>query len=1380
MNYKRSKIGATVLTILLFGTAFFVPVNSVNVKQNVKIDNENNDILGSDNSENENLDAFYFDRHYDVDLIYPLNRDDNDDAGYKRDTGDEISRSFAVYPGEPVDDWPGRGTTGKLDSSDEEDWYFFPVCIGQDINIEMTPSSGFDFDIALWDENEELEASSSNSGSTTESLIITADYTGKFYLQIIYISGTGEGQYFFDITINGQNDAGTGNDAGDNFADATNIIPGSYDGYLDMDDEEDWYKFNANSGQGIHFTLNMKRVTYLSDFDIYLYDPNGNLVYYETMYYDDELFYPVDLTGQWRVKIDIFPGYTDIPQPTEWEYLTYGSGPYTFEFALEGSAPAPPEPISQPDIIPVAHTFNIVNSPGSNVDEYGYLASIPACNYRINGERYLAPIVYKYDSTPTNWFGDVDDTTDYLLEDWEAYLSSQGKSSVNYYVNSDPVKAAAEIATTAWDYSEIAVVAIDGSVYEDTTTEIIHKSATLPRNKDVQTIPGDSSDFINLGGLNVVPMTLINKKWGAITLEIEGGDEEPFLMGVFPQYMTMTTDWWPEHVDEKSDTYYPLTTVGISSIWAAGVESTSPDWDLKITKLECDRYTIDIDDSDSVLTAELTTSSPSDLIVFLIDPDGNVRAPDIPDWNGGPISPIHEWNGIDDPDIPPDCNSWREWNLADHTYFSAEVLHPDEGEWTAIVVPRYTKSGPDIQYTLSVKKRELNQKRVDAAISAANAAVIASQEHIPLLYVRENSVPTETQNAFNDLGVTKVIFVQRGNIGGSVENSLPTIEANLKDMESIVEYIKDYTHSENYITITSLKTGEGFFAPSAMLAAYHCSPILRIGDAPGNPASIANKIDTWRLWDGDYYHGNRAPGHLPIYDEPVEQMNPGDLLIAILDYLAGGSTELPPWGLDAKRYWNEALYGGIHSFIDSLGLDKNGKEAYAFVAPRKDIRIQAHSVMMGMNSYSGHIPGDTPAYTSSIIIRNLLYPALIYSNPNRDITTTQLMNFAVSDTWTTNDGIKNNVYTSSVIKKIFMSHGRIYDGHCLWDAHLERMNDGASVFYYTGHGTGGSGMSSQYLQTPNCNYPEIEWYDAWRGYMYDNWRTVRDNGRRWYNPEPANLYDIIHYKWIDQLLENLKSNAIFYNSCSTTQQFGPTVYLDHGAVMWYGNAGSGLETESDYMDCCFFEDAMINGLSVGEAYSKYVWLHYRDFTIPEGAPNFEESMYGISTLHGDTGITTVQCIYGDPELIIYSPEWSIPTSVDSVITGSNNQQPLAPIIDGPNSGKTGKNYDFTFITTDPNEDDIYYYIDWGDGNIEDWDGPYESGVQISASHSWSSNNVFSIKVKAKDIYGAEGPWGVLKINIPRTKSVFNQPLFSLFNRITNLFPLLRILLKGLR
>jgi len=1252
---KMTKIKVVVLIVFILGAIFLFPAGAIDfqLQKNTLNVLMRDDIDGIERDEIfENYSPFWLDRTYVLEpYVLPISYNDNDDAGHKRDAGNEISKSLPVYPGEMIDDWPGRGRTGKLSSSDDEDWYFFSVCKGQDIVITMTPPVGHNYDLGLWDDDKNERATSSNPGSTTEYITYTADYTDMWYMRINYISGSGEGRYSFDVTLDGQNDAGTGNDAGDGFALATTISSGNYEGYLDMNDEEDWYKFNVNTGENIRFVLKMKSSAHLSDFDIYLYNPSGLMMHAENYYYDDELIYPIDEPGFWRIRIKIFPGYTDIPDPEDWEYFTYGSGAYKLYFDLVSSAAEPPGPIPQPQITPIAQTFIVSNDPDSNKDEYGYLASIPACNYLEDGVRYLSPIVYTGDNTITNWFGTVDDTTDYLLNDWNTYLIDNGKSAVEYNVPFDPIIASSEIATNCWESSDLAVVVVDGSNFEDITTQVLHETQTLKRTVKTVKIPNNSWKIKNVLGTYVY-LILLGSKWGAINVSIYGDyipggfvHVYPSLIEFFPKYMVHVSDWWPTDADEpRCDIYYPITSKGI---WAASVPGLLGDWHFEITKYGCHRYSIEVDDPDSVLTVDLTTILPSDLLVFLVDPQGHIRAPDVPDWNGGPINPIHEWNGIDDPNYPPSCDAWRSWDVEPHTEFTAEVLHPEKGTWRAIVVPRYATGASNIEYTLSAKIREINPKRSNADISAANGAVIASQEHVPLLYVTEDSVPTETQDAFDALGVNKVIFVQKDSIGSSVEGALPTIVANLKTMQDIVNYIKYYALSKNYITITSLKTGNGYFAPSAMLAAFHCSPVLRIGEAPGNPAGIANKIDTWRLWGGDYYHGNRAPGNLPVYDKPVSKTGNFWLLIELIKYLLTGGKQgdLPPIGRDAKRYWNEEMYNGIYEWINEYGLDLDGPEAFVFVAPRKDIRLEAHSVMMGNNSYAGHIPGDTPSYSNDVIIRNILYPALIYANPNRDVTTTQFINFADSDSWITNDGVNHQVSSSRGIKNAFMSHGRTYDGHCLWDAHLQRLNDGASVLYCSGHGTGGSGISAQYFQTDYSNYPDQTWPDAWRGYMYDNWETPRENGRVWYNPEPPNLYDIIHFKWVDQLLDNFRSNAVFYLSCSTGQQFGPMVYLDHGAVMWYGNAGTGLCPEEDLMDEWFFKEAMIHGIPVGLAYSKFVWLHYRDFTT--GDPT---AMYGLSSLHGAEGIATVHCIYGDPKLILYSPEWKSPIPGDSVLS----------------------------------------------------------------------------------------------------------------------------------
>ena len=590
MKNNIRKLKTLVFSMLLLGTLFFVPAGSVNIKTNINISPDED--LINEEFINEFLD---FDTKFIVNPAHPQNRNgDNDDAGYKEDVGDEIKRSYPIYPNEMIDNWPGRGNTGKLSSSDEEDWYTFPICSGQDVSVTMTPEDGFDFDISLFNKYEEEKASSTNSGSTAESFTFTVDISSNWYLQVKYISGTGEGQYTFDVDITTQNDANTGDDAGDDFSSATPIIPGEYEGFLDMNDEEDWYKFNVESGQGIHVILGVRKVAYQSDFDIYLYDPTGELAHYENFYYDDELLYPADMTGEWRVKIDIYPGYSDIPQPTEWEYFTYGSGPYEMELILESSAPAPPGPIPQPDITTVSQTFKIENNPSSSKDDFAYLASIPACNYLEGGNRHLAPIVYTGDSTPTNWVGTVDDTTNYLLDDWNDYLTAAGKTASEYLVPDDPIKAAAEISTNLWESSDLAVVAVDGSSYDDTSSIVLDKTKTLTRKISTETISSDSDKFKEFGGY-FARLMILGPGWGAIQVAIKGAGTEPSFIGIIPHYMQLANDWWPEHVEEKTDIYHPIPTFGI---YAASVFDLSETWDMEITKFGCHRHKINVQSSD--------------------------------------------------------------------------------------------------------------------------------------------------------------------------------------------------------------------------------------------------------------------------------------------------------------------------------------------------------------------------------------------------------------------------------------------------------------------------------------------------------------------------------------------------------------------------------------------------------------------------------------------------------------------------------------------------------------------------------------------------------------------------------------------------------------
>ena len=136
-------------------------------------------------------------------------------------------------------------------------------------------------------------------------------------------------------------------------------------------------------------------------------------------------------------------------------------------------------------------------------------------------------------------------------------------------------------------------------------------------------------------------------------------------------------------------------------------------------------------------------------------------------------------------------------------------------------------------------------------------------------------------------------------------------------------------------------------------------------------------------------------------------------------------------------------------------------------------------------------------------------------------------------------------------------------------------------------------------------------------------------------------------------------------------------------------------------------------------------------------------------------------LFGNPNLGISSP--------------FKNNQPMKPIKpDGPISGRTRREQSYSTISTDPDNDDIYYCFSWGDGNIE-WVGPYSSGQEINVSHRWVEQGNYEIKVKAKDIRNGESEWSdPLTVSMPRSRSIdnFNPWLLRLIQR----FPILEYLL----
>jgi len=133
------------------------------------------------------------------------------------------------------------------------------------------------------------------------------------------------------------------------------------------------------------------------------------------------------------------------------------------------------------------------------------------------------------------------------------------------------------------------------------------------------------------------------------------------------------------------------------------------------------------------------------------------------------------------------------------------------------------------------------------------------------------------------------------------------------------------------------------------------------------------------------------------------------------------------------------------------------------------------------------------------------------------------------------------------------------------------------------------------------------------------------------------------------------------------------------------------------------------------------------------------------------------------------PIWSFTTEKEP------NGPPTSPDIYGPHSGPPNEEFTWAFTSNDPDENQIKYFIEWGDGTSIETD--YSSVVE-EASHTYEEQGEYTIKAKAIDTREAESDWTTLEFVVSKSKSFyFNFPILKwLFERFPNLVPILNYIL----
>jgi hypothetical protein len=155
------------------------------------------------------------------------------------------------------------------------------------------------------------------------------------------------------------------------------------------------------------------------------------------------------------------------------------------------------------------------------------------------------------------------------------------------------------------------------------------------------------------------------------------------------------------------------------------------------------------------------------------------------------------------------------------------------------------------------------------------------------------------------------------------------------------------------------------------------------------------------------------------------------------------------------------------------------------------------------------------------------------------------------------------------------------------------------------------------------------------------------------------------------------------------------------------------------------------------------------------------------------GLKMKGIVFGIIFLFLGASAVSAINTISSKDNGRLSYPPDPPSITGPHYGKVNTPYTFSCgPITNPEADLFYGLWDWGDGSQGSWQGPYESGQTFGYSHAWMEPGNYTIKVKLRDMYGAESDWSApFYIEIVELKSGFLFGTYKTFSETGDLWVL---------
>ena len=271
------------------------------------------------------------------------------------------------------------------------------------------------------------------------------------------------------------------------------------------------------------------------------------------------------------------------------------------------------------------------------------------------------------------------------------------------------------------------------------------------------------------------------------------------------------------------------------------------------------------------------------------------------------------------------------------------------------------------------------------------------------------------------------------------------------------------------------------------------------------------------------------------------------------------------------------------------------------------------------------------------------------------------------------------------------------------------------------------------------------------------WATHPHEDKYTWLPTPYGGY--LNSPHISGLSNGNKLPIVIVGACSVSM-----FNVDNDCFTWAfvtnSNGGSIASIGATGLGYVYLGTGATQGLIEGLAINTFE--AYKD----EGAITFGE-MWGKALT---TYINTHSMDAADYKTV---EEWE-PFGDPTLAIGEESQAPAKPATpSGPTSGGINEEYTYITSTTDPDGDDLQYLFDWDDGSFSGWVGPYASGATGQASHTWTVQGDYEIRVIAKDEHGVTSVWSdPLPVTMPlnnnqhpsSSQSVFLQVLQQLLGQ----------------